>query len=637
MKNNLSFSFSISVAILTSLMVPMLSSAELSQTVQPVATTGSSVITTAAVGSGALSTHEIQDRAEPGMMSISSTTPRRRANLPIPGKSRPMMAASIMSSAALPEPVVAGRSISGLPSQGFLGFNGISHYDQRVAGGNTQFSDEPPDQAVCAANGFVVEAVNNAVRVFSTTGAPLVGVDTLNHFFKLAPEIDRTTGIAGPFLSDPKCLYDRDVQRWFLTQLMQDTGNNPGANGRSYTLIAVSQTNNPLPAWTIFRLDATDDGLAGTPSNPGCPCFGDQPLIGTDKYAFHVTTNEFGGGFNGAQVYAISKTALANAAVGQPALLYAVHINAGPALTPFGGLSYSIQPALQPALDFSEDSQVEFEGNGAGVEYYLSALQFGNPGFEVYDNRIAAWALTNTRSLNAPKPAVTLQFAVIRSEVYGQPDAATQKAGPIPLGAAVGERLEQIQTNDDRMNQVVLARGTIFGAVNTKLKTGNADHTGIAWFAVRPQWDDNKLKASVIDQGYVAVAKDDLYFPSIAVTSGGQGAMVFTISGPDLYPSLAYVTLSDASFRQSPVFIAGLGQGPEDGFSGYVAFGGNGSARWGDYSAAFSDGNDVWFAGEYIPRECTTLTVPCRTALANWGTFVGRVRSNGDNEQNGEN
>ncbi len=40
MKNNLSFSFSISVAILTSLMVPMLSSAELSQTVQPVETTG---------------------------------------------------------------------------------------------------------------------------------------------------------------------------------------------------------------------------------------------------------------------------------------------------------------------------------------------------------------------------------------------------------------------------------------------------------------------------------------------------------------------------------------------------------------------------------------------------------------------
>ncbi len=288
-------------------------------------------------------------------------------------------------------------------------------------------------------------------------------------------------------------------------------------------------------------------------------------------------------------------------------------------------------------MDFSEDSQVEFEGNGAGVEYYLSALQFGNPGFEVYDNRIAAWALTNTRSLNTPKPAVTLQFTVIRSEVYGQPDAATQKAGPIPLGAAVGEGLEQIQTNDDRMNQVVLARGTLFGAVNTKLKIGNADHTGIAWFAVRPQWDDNKLKASVIDQGYVAVAKDDLYFPSIAVTSGGQGAMVFTISGPDLYPSLAYVTLSDSSFRQSRVFIAGLGKGPEDGFSGYVAFGGTGSARWGDYSAAVSDGNDVWFAGEYIPRECTTLTVPSRTALANWGTFVGRVRSNGDIEQNSEN
>jgi hypothetical protein len=44
------------------------------------------------------------------------------------------------------------------------GFNELTHRDQRLAGtgayANTQFSLEPPDQALCVGNGFVVESVN---------------------------------------------------------------------------------------------------------------------------------------------------------------------------------------------------------------------------------------------------------------------------------------------------------------------------------------------------------------------------------------------------------------------------------------------------------------------------------------------
>ena len=57
----------------------------------------------------------------------------------------------------------------------------------------------------------------------------------------------------------------------------------------------------------------TNDGTNGV-SHPGCPCFGDQPLIGADAKGFYVSTNEFpifAAGFNGAQVYAMSKAALA--------------------------------------------------------------------------------------------------------------------------------------------------------------------------------------------------------------------------------------------------------------------------------------------------------------------------------------
>jgi hypothetical protein len=81
------------------------------------------------------------------------------------------------------------------------------------------------------------------------------------------------------------------------------------------------------------------------------------------------------------------------------------------------------------------------------------------------------------------------------------------------------------------------------------------------------------------------------------------------------------------------VHIIGAGVGPDDGFTGYAAYGGGGIARWGDYSAAVADeyGN-VWVAAEYIGQKCTLATfeldTTCgatRSMLANWGTFIGMV------------
>jgi hypothetical protein len=358
--------------------------------------------------------------------------------------------------------------------------------------------------------------------------------------------------------------------------------------------------------WTVFAIDATDDGANGTPANPGCPCFGDQPLIGANRNGFYISTNEFGNGFNGAQIYAVSKQGLALAANGGP-LPSAVHINAGPALNPYDGISYSVQPAVSP------------NGGDNNVEFFLSALQFGNPGYEVYDNRIAVWALSGTSTLNRANPSLKLGFQVISSETYGQPDPAAQKPGPTPLGTLLGEPLEMVDTNDDRMNQVVYANGTLYGALNSKLSVGGEDHTGTAWFRVAPNFDDGRLHARVVNQGYVAVSGNNVIFPSVATNSDAKGVIAFTLVGPDYYPSVAYVNVNGGSVR-SPVYVAGAGTGPEDGFTGYPEYGGDGSARWGDYSAATADGNNIWFAAEYIPGGP-------RTSLANWGTFVGTVRT----------
>ena len=141
---------------------------------------------------------------------------------------------------------------------------------------------------------------------------------------------------------------------------MIDNGTNPGATGRSFNLLAVSQTGHPTGAFTIFMYDVTDDGLKGTPNHGGCPCFGDQPLLGADKYGVYQSTNEFPelvNGFNGSQIYAISKLEIEEAASSpkEPAPVV-VHIDASQQLVPFGGLSYSIQPATAPAInDWNND------------------------------------------------------------------------------------------------------------------------------------------------------------------------------------------------------------------------------------------------------------------------------------------
>jgi hypothetical protein len=500
-------------------------------------------------------------------------------------------------------------------NHGFSGFNAISHADQRLASNGNQYSLEPPDQGLCAGNGEVLESVNDALAVYSEAPGHTIlkPVTALSAFYGLPAIITRSNPpVFGPFISDPKCYYDRSTGHWFQTVLEIGVDPNTGAFvGQSSELIAVSQTTDAAGLWSVYSIDTTDDGTNNTPSHPGCPCFGDQPLIGADQQGFYVSTNEFsiaGPNFNGAQIYAISKRGIIAAAMsgGTFSMPTVTHIDASQALVPFGGLSYSVQPATSP------DNGKEPNN---GTEYFLSALDF----LGTFDNRVAVWALTHTDALNRVIPTgLALQVTVISSETYGQPPNATQKTGPTPLGTSVGDPLELLASNDDRMNQVVYADGLLWSGVNTIVQhKTEAPRVGIAYFIVQPSFTGTTLGASMASQGYVSVEHNNVLFPSIGVTKEGQGVMSFSLSGPRYFPSAAYAYI-DVTHGVSDIHIAGAGQLPEDGFSGYAAFGFAGVARWGDYSAAVADGGNIWIAAEYIPN------LP-RTALANWGTFISKV------------
>src|SRR5438552_3573907 len=116
-------------------------------------------------------------------------------------------------------------------------FDGLNFRQQRLANGGNQFSVEPPDQGLCAGNGYVMEAVNDVTRVYDPSGNALTGVEDLNTFFGYAPAIVRSTRTFGPFVTDPSCYFDSSVQRWYLTVLTlevvptgTDAGQFTGAN-----------------------------------------------------------------------------------------------------------------------------------------------------------------------------------------------------------------------------------------------------------------------------------------------------------------------------------------------------------------------------------------------------------------------
>jgi hypothetical protein len=135
-------------------------------------------------------------------------------------------------------------------------------------------------------NGFVIEAVNNALTVYDASGNNLLGgALAMSLFFGLPPEftVDLSTFAVtsfGPSTSDPRVLYDGSTGHFFISEAEIDTDPQTGNLGtHSHFLFAVSLDANPFHGFNVFSLDTTNDGDTRFGS---CPCFGDQPLIGFD-------------------------------------------------------------------------------------------------------------------------------------------------------------------------------------------------------------------------------------------------------------------------------------------------------------------------------------------------------------------
>jgi hypothetical protein len=574
-------------------------------------------------------------------------------------------------------------------SAGAKGVAGLTTVDSAKIIPNAQpFPDvEPPDQGLCAGNGYVVESDNlGEILIFNTR---------LHRVSQVIP-LDTLMGLTSRNWSsggDISCVYDySNGGHFFFTEFASASSEASGGTfagcfvgvaNACYEGIAVTRGNNPFGPYNVYYASADYN-----PAEPGSPyLLNDFTKIGTTRDAFLLFYDEFtlnanapglgGGGFNGAQQFAYNKNALERGlpvtlADGTPNPRFTVAIeNMGYLPNPDGtcasdntlhlpGVScwYAVIPAHAP-----DPSQWDNSHGGSG--FMLDTLDYYGQG----DTRVAAFDWTGLRALDSPgcSACADIKFGgqlFSGTEYYiDQNPVAAQKAGPIPLGSECGAAglssgttppascpEGPIETNGDFMTQVSQAQDQLWGGTETAVTqtfgSSSETHQGIAYWVVGTRGFDRTGVFSLTSQGYVSAAHEDVAYAAVAAEGyrwqdGGNGGavMTFTLTGNDYYPSTAYgrLTSTSGTLLGSRINVVDLGQSPQDGFTEYQGYPSGIAPRWGDYSAAiFLPGSDgrVYFANEYIPyASCTgsafTLTIATcggtRDGYANWGTSVNSV------------
>jgi hypothetical protein len=517
---------------------------------------------------------------------------------------------------------------------------------------------EPPDQGLCAGNGYVMEAINiGEIQVFNAKLRPVTGITSLNSLMGL-------TGLGYGSGGDIMCEYDADNGgHWFITEIVSTTpsaftGCFSGMTDSCREGLAVSNTNNPQStSWDIYFIDPN----TMSPGDPGAGhLLNDYGKMGMTRDALLFFYDEFNLSgslpacpafgceeFNGAQELAIQKKSL-ELGFNTSNL---VHENMGtdPFIQPPDGSCdsgptagvtcwYQVIPAMSPSS--------EFDDNYGGTGFMAGNTDFDSFTFGAGngDNRAAVFYWEDLSALNSAGCGacgeITFGGQLFTGlESYTDDGQACMAAGGDPCGLApqrlgtldLGTYCETaglasaqpcpeqgLATNGDGVTQLSYSGGQLWFAVSTLIKenfgSSSEVHIGAAYWVVSTSsfvGGTHLLRLS--SQGYVAAAHEDLEFPTLVGAPGDWGGLMsFTLSGNGgptaadgggFFPSSAYGRVSawSSGLVGSTVHVTAWGSAPQDGFTEYQGLPGPIRPRWGDYGAAvFVPGSGFYFASEYI-------------------------------------
>ncbi len=450
----------------------------------------------------------------------------------------------------------------------------------------------PPDMALAASPNWVLQGVNTSFTVSSTNGTLQSGWPKTAQSFLGVPN-PGSCSPSGPFLSDPRALYDPVDQRFWVAILeIEGAQNLNSCPEKTLYWIAVSQTSDPRGTWNVYAFDMR--------AGQNTTNFADFVQFGFNQTAIFFSAdmfNQSGATFQYEEIFGALKSTM----------------EAG-SFTTFNGFIQLFASVSRRVLVDDVQPVEAFDATSGGL--FISSFNGGNLGQFQGDpfgddcittacHGLVVWALSN------PGTSSTGLSAIIISSTnsYILPPGATQQGSSF-----------QVDTGDNRISGTpTYHNGQISFSLNTSVAASGgvnvSNVSGLLWGQVAPTLNASGVLtgASLTQQGLFFYSGDSsTYYGTLMPNAAGGLLMVYEFSSDTFSPGapgIAYVTRSPST--------------PAGSFSDGGSFLRQGDAatvdpRWGDFEAASYNGNQsqggtdtIWFAGEYSPSN------------QDWSTFIG--------------
>ena len=387
----------------------------------------------------------------------------------------------------------------------------------------------PPDTDGDVGPNHYFQMINLSFAIYDKAGNILYG-----------PAANSTlwSGFPGPWAGhndgDPVVLYDEMADRWMASQFAVQT-----SNGKSYQLVAISETGDPLGAW--FRYAFEFD------------YFNDYPKMGVWMDGYYASFHMFGGGgFIGSGFAAFERDKML---VGDPD---AQMIYFGQYESKFGFLPCDLDGNPPPA------------GTPA---YFVGINNWSNHNMEIY-KFTTDWDTPSNSSFVVDQIIAPMAF---NSQINGIPQPGTNN-------------------NLDALESMLMFRLPFrhFDDYNVMLATHSVKvgaKVGVRWYELR----DDGTGWSMYQQGTYAPDNNNRWMGSIAMSANGNIAIGYSVSSSSVYPSIRVAgrtpdaPLGEMNMNEVEIVAGGSSQ--------------TGLSRWGDYSCVSVDpSNDstFWFTTEYM-------------------------------------
>ncbi len=406
----------------------------------------------------------------------------------------------------------------------------------------------PPDTMGEVGPSQIFVTLNGRFKLFNKTGSLAFTVSSDSFF---------TSVRNGSGTSDPRVVYDKISQRWFVVMI-----NVASASNR--VLIAVSNgptlTNTASFTFYQFTQDATGGGVADNGA------FADYPSLGVDANALYIGCNMFNPGYYGTTGWVVRKSSV---------------LSGGPiVVTTFRGMATSGGEGPYAPRGVTNGDPAATEGYFVGVSNIsLSRLTFrriSTPGgTPTISSNIILGVPTTAQPVTIPAQGSTLNVQASDHRLYDARIYRNRSTGARTLWTA-----HCIQVN----------------AAGTATSAGGRD--GGRWYQIQ----NLTTVPSLVQAGtlFDSAASNPKYYnyPTAAMSGQGHMAIGASFGGAVNFMSAAAAgrLSSDAlGSTQAPTVII-------NGASSYTLSDGSRN-RWGDYSSTSVDPSDdqtIWTFQEYV-------------------------------------